>query len=516
MGNAMHKLFLETARRQPEACALLTKDRCLTYGECAVAVQKLSSALADRLPPGSRVVIDARKSIDAVLLMLASLSAGMTYVPVDPTSPMMRRMFIVRDCQPGAIMVDELTAEEWVFEDERCASIEFVFGPPGLRCRTKTLLNLSQVIAQPGALREPACIPDELAYILYTSGSTGEPKGVMISRRNAASFVEWGCKYFDLTSRDRVAVHAPLHFDLPVFDIYVSLAKGATVCPIAENNLIFPEAVLRFLRENQITVLYAVPSALTALINRSTLKSGARLPALRLLLYAGEEFYPEPLARLMNALPSCRVYNLYGPIETNVVTAFEVLKEHLQYQHIPIGLPILNTRITLINPDETPVEELGKQGEIVVSGPSVCRGYLNRPDLTTKSKLLLNIDGEQLDCYRTGDLAVWDDRGVLHFLGRSDSLIKTRGCRVDLGDVESVLMAHPAVAEAAAIATPHLEYTNLIHAFAAPKPNMSLLERDLLNWCRESLPFYMVPSAITVREHLPKTSTGKIARRQLA
>ncbi|HEU5381199.1 MAG TPA: AMP-binding protein, partial [Ktedonobacteraceae bacterium] len=358
----------------------------------------------------------------------------------------------------------------------------------------------------------PLVEADTLAYLLYTSGSTGVPKGVMITHGNARAFVEWASATFDLTPDDHVAVHASLHFDLPVFDVYVGLAKGATLYLIDENTALFPEAFYLFLRDQAITVLYAVPSALIILTLRSSIRH-QELQNLRYLLYAGEEYPPNHLRTLLDRLPNARIFNLYGPVETNVITQFEVKLEHLDLPHIPIGYPLFNTSLLLLDDNQQIVEE--GEGEIVVSGPGVTPGYLNQPEQTQKAFCTVQVAEQTRTCYRTGDFAYRDHSGLLHFRGRRDSLIKTRGFRVELGDVEAALLRLPGVAEAAVVALPHPVYTNLMYAFVALQEALQVSESVILQGIREQLPSYMCPYQVFFRTQLPRTSTGTIARRPL-
>jgi L-proline---[L-prolyl-carrier protein] ligase len=512
----IHELFLQAAARWPDADAFVFEDSTLSYRASALRVEQIARILATSLPVGSRVALNMHKSVDAIVMMLACLRAGLTYVPIDPMSPLSRRLFILRDSAASALVVDQRTANDWQVEKEALQSVQVIATSPAATTGSDTETTLEHLLDMPVPDSTlPEITDDALAYILYTSGSTGDPKGSLITHANAAAFVSWALDYFDIHPGDRVAVHAPLHFDLPVLDIYVGLASGATVCPVDGRTLLFPEALLRFLRKQCITVLYAVPSALLALVNRSTLLQQG-LPALRLLLYAGEEFHPTPLSKLMDALPNTRVFNLYGPIETNVITAIEVIPAFLAYTHIPIGYPLANTHICLIDANGHAIETLGDEGEIAVAGPSVSPGYLNQPELTAKTRISVTDSYGKWTCYRTGDFARWGEGGLLHFLGRRDALIKTRGFRVDLGDVEAALTSHPALAEVSVVATPHPDYTNLLGAFIVLKQNADVSEGDLFAWCRDRLPAYMVPQQVIFCAELPKTSTGKVARRQLA
>ncbi len=475
----IHQHFSAQARRTPGAVAVVEDDGpSITYGDLARAAAGLAGQLGDR--PG-RVAVVSRKRIGTVVAFLACLRAGRAYVPIDPAHPADRRDFVLAD-----------------------AGCETLLGAESL--------DIDALRQQPEG--EPAAVGlDDEAYVLYTSGSTGTPKGVVITHRNAAAFTDWAAAEFPLTAHDRVAVHAPLHFDLPVYDLYAGLRGGAALHLVPERAALFPAALGRLLRERRITSVYAVPTALAALARRGGLATGD-LPELRQILFAGEEFRTAALAELMALVPGAAAANLYGPIETNVVTAHRLPGPPDPDSRLPIGRPVTGAVIGLRD-TEGHIEFDGEgEGELVIAGGCVTPGYLGRPDLTDAAI----VHSGQLRCYRTGDIARRDADGTLHLLGRADGLVKTRGYRVELGDVEAHLAAHPGVDGVAVVALPDPATTHRLHAAVVPRAgtDQDTLPADLLRHCRARLPHYMVPSQVHVLSSLPTTSTGKTAKRVLA
>lgn len=477
---------LRTIRRSPDATALVAASgHATTYSEFGTAVRRLARTLKEQVPARSRVAVLTHKEPDTIVAMAAVLRAGLSYVPVDPAAPAARQRFIVTDAGCAAAV-------------------------------GSTDLGLPAVHAGDTELVDDFVVdPDDEAYVLYTSGSTGTPKGVVITHRNAAAFVDWAARTFPLRCGDQIAVHAPLHFDLPVYDLYAGLGAGATVHPVPERTALFPQALHRFLRDRAISHLYAVPSALIALLNRSTLRTEG-LPALRRILYAGEEFRARPLAELMRAVPQAEVVNLYGPIETNVVTSHVVRTPPDPGGRVPIGRPVDGVLIGLLDSSGAVSFTGAAEGEIVVAGDCVTPGYLGRPDLTDAAAAQLSTPDGTRRFHRTGDIGRRGPDGLLHLLGRRDGLVKTRGHRVEIGEVEAAIGTHPGVAEVVVVPVPHPEQTHQLHALVIRAPDArDVAVAELVAHCRTRLPGYMVPAHVHLVTDLPRTSTGKVARAEL-
>lgn len=502
--------FAEVARDQPDAVAIRGSGLNVTYGECLALVTEVADTLAEIVGVGQCVGLSIRKSPQAIVMMLACLLARVPYVPIDPQAPLRRRQQILADAGPRLLFVSADTAANWPGED-----FGVLAGLKGTWSRSAAEILAGELSAARRAAAGSAEIAgNDLAYVLYTSGSTGTPKGVMISATNAGYFVDWAATAFPLRPGDQVAQHAPLHFDLPVYDVFVALVSGACLHVMDERTVMFPAAAYGFLYEREITALYAVPSALNSITQRSGLLE-AGLPRLRQLLYAGEEYHVPQLRTLVAALSeSARVANLYGPVETNVVTWADVTPALLAGNRMPIGTSVPGTDVRLLGEDGEP-RSASAEGELLVSGPSVSPGYLGDPQRTAKALRQFRVDGVDRVYYRTGDYASADHVGVLRFQGRRDGMVKTRGFRVELGDVESAILAHPQVVQAAVRPVAHPEVGTLLEAHVVLADPNQQTAPALRHWLTSQVPAYMVPVSVTIHEELPVTSTGKLARSAL-
>ena len=536
MAYLLQRLLTEAAARQPQRPAVASGDCMLTYQELDRLSNKMARALLRLgVAPGDRVAILAPKSAAAVIGVYGALKAGACYVPLDQKAPAERLSHIVRDSGAAVIVADEARtaqAAALIGSVPRPRGVVVASSPgrPGREeaavapARGAAILPWAAVAGEPGEpLAEELSIETDLAYILYTSGSTGTPKGVMISHRNSLTFVEWAAAAAGLSEQDRVCSPAPLHFDLSVFDVFAACRAAACMCVLPDGAATFPVSIAKWLDAERISVWYSVPSVLTLLASYGGLRRFG-LPGLRVVIFAGEVFPPKHLARLMEELPHPRYLNWYGPTETNVCTAFEVPAGGADAGPVPIGKAIANTEVFAVTSDGGRVSAPGEEGELYVRGPSLMCGYWRQPAKTSQVLGPSPLGGPREEVvYRTGDLVTLEPDGNYAYLGRLDSMVKVRGYRVELGEVEAALYRHPAIREAAVLPVPDELLGSRLRAVITAATGegeaggaADLTREDVLDHCRQWLPGYMVPDVIDFREALPRTSTGKVDRAGLA
>ena len=511
-------LLIESAARYPDRTAVVDGAESISYRELDESSARLASELVARgAGPGSRVGLYLDKSLHAIVAVWGVLRAGAAYVPLDVASPVKRVARIVENGELCGILS---TPKWWSMLAPALAS------PPafvGIARATQQPVEIGFAFEEFDTSRIPAADcgaggeehdPSRTAYILYTSGSTGQPKGVVLSHRAALSFVDWAAETIALGPTDVVSSHAPLHFDLSVFDLFASCRAGACVVLVPPGLNVFPRNLADWIAARRITVWYSVPS----LLARLALSGGLERhdwSQLRQIIFAGEVFPVAHLRRLREQIPGARYWNWYGPTETNVCTAYAVdALPAEQTAPAPIGTACANSKLLVVN-DAGSVCGPGETGELYVSGPSLMTGYQAMPEATARAFVARREGTEGALWYRTGDLVREDATGLLHLLGRRDGMIKSRGYRIELGEIESVLHQHPAVAEAAAIALPDEESGHVIRAAAVARAGQALDAGKLRAFCAERLPAYMIPLSITVRGSLPRGSTGKVDRLQL-
>jgi amino acid adenylation domain-containing protein len=485
---SLHELVIESAARAPDALAIAGPDRQLRYGELDRQANAVAGELAaGGVGPGDRVVIWTGKSAAAVAVMQAVLRLGGVYVPATATTPAVRVAAMARHCDARAIC-----AETGLLSPSATGL------PDGVRCFNVTdLLAAGHGGAQ--QVNHPVT-PDDLAYILYTSGSTGAPKGVCITHGNARAFVDWAAAELCATPTDRFANHAPFTFDLSVLDLFVSFAAGAAVCLIPAELAYLPARLVQFVYQQQVSIWYSVPSVLILMMRNGGLLDQAAPAALRAVLFGGEAF-PIRYLRSLAAWTSARLLNLYGPTETNACTFHELGPADLQRDRPPpIGKPCSGDKVWAVRPDGS-LARRGEHGELMVDGPSVMQGYWGqRP---------------QTGPYPTGDVVRVLADGSYDYVGRMDRMVKIRGHRVEPGEVEAALSTHPGVSEVVVLSAGQGLDTRLV-AVVTRSPGSSPGLLALKRHCAERLPLYMIPDEIRFIAALPRTSSGKFDMLALA
>jgi amino acid adenylation domain-containing protein len=515
-GMLLHHAIDLAAARTPGRDAIRSGGRALTYAELAEQSGRLAGLLRDQgVRRGDHVGIHAGKGLAATVAMYGIMKAGAAYVPLDPASPPARQALVARDCGLRHLVTEPARQRSLEPLLAHGAPIEYVIGadgnaPDGVRGSSWA------DVASHAEASEPAITAADLAYVLYTSGSTGTPKGVMHSHASALAFAQIAAATYGFTASDRFSSHAPLHFDLSTLDYFSAAVAGATTVVIPDAHTMLPASFASLIEAERLTVLYAVPLALTHLVLHGALEK-RDLSSVRWVLFGGEPFPPKHLRALMAALPGARFSNIYGPTEVNGVTHW-ILPEQLpdDDQPIPIGQPFASIEPLIVDDSGVPVSD-GAPGELLVRTPTMMAGYWGRPDLNARIFQTRRVSADVEHLYlRTGDLVRRRNDGLLEFLGRKDRQVKIRGHRVELDEVEVALTSHVGVEAAAAFLVAGHDGSARIAAAVTLRAPIDVTPDALRAHTATLLPRYAVPEHVRVMDEMPRTSTGKIDRQELA
>ena len=506
-----------SADRAPDAEAACCGERTLSWGDLAERSSRLARVLRQQgVRRGDRVAIHAGKGITSPVAMHGIMKAGAAYVPLDPAAPPPRLLSILRDCEIRHIVTEPSGADSILELTESGLSLDAVVGAEPRGRGGFDVATWEDVDSAPVLTEDPGTLELDLAYVLYTSGSTGTPKGVVHTHRSALAFAQIAALTYGFRPEDRLGNHAPLQFDLSTMDYFSAAVVGATTVVIPEVYTRIPASLSRLVQDQRLTVLYAVPLALTHLLLHGALAQ-RDLASLRWVLFGGEPFPTKHLRALMRALPQARFSNIYGPTEVNGVTFWNVppIPDDSDAP-IPIGRPYGNVETLVVGEDDRPVTA-GDPGELLVRTPTMMLGYWGRPDLNASVFHRRPGPGNHEHVFlRTGDRVREREDGALLFLGRKDRQIKTRGYRVDLAEVEAALSSHEAVESAAVFPVPDGEGSHRIRACVTLAGGASAVTGEgLIRHAAEVLPRYALPEAVAILDQLPRTTTGKIDRRAL-
>lgn len=507
----------EQASRRPEATAI-AGDEPWSYAELEERSARIASALrAGGCAPGDRVALLLPHGSVAVAALLGTYRAGCVAVPMELTSPAARLARALEACRPACL----LGAGRAASVIGKCRAL--LDGPgwtvgwlePGAAPEEAAAdFGLEEVNEQPLADEAPRSA-DDPAHILFTSGSTGQPKGIAVTHANARHFVDWGVAHFGIGPDDRNSSHTQLHFDLSTFDLFGTFAAGAQLHPVPPEAGILPARLADFIRERRLTQWFSVPTALGYLRKFDVVRRGD-FPTLRRVMWCGEVLPVPTLAYWMERVPHARYTNLYGPTETTIASSHYTVSSppSADETEIPIGRACTGEELLVLDEHMQPVAP-GVPGELYIGGPGVTLGYWNDPERTGEAFVPHpQREGERL--YRTGDLARRDDDGLFYFLGRVDSQVKSRGYRIELGEVEQAVHGSGLVAECAVVALPTdgFEGARLCCAYST-RPGHQVEHAELRRAVRDLLPSYMVPTRWRRLDRLPVNRNGKIDRPSL-
>ncbi|WP_425087663.1 amino acid adenylation domain-containing protein [Stappia sp.] len=519
MPTTVPRLLEEAHALRTSAIAVSCGAASMTHGELMAESNRIANALkACGVKRGDRVGVYLDKSIASLASLIGIMKADAVCVPLDPTGPVARMAFIVADCGVRVLITsgNKQGRLETLLADGGELDTVVVVGdrPLDLADASVRIVSAAQVAQASGTAPPRHALEGDLAYILYTSGSTGRPKGVMLTHRNIVAFVEWAARQFGVGPADRVSSHAPFHFDLSLFDLYVTLARGATVCLVPQGIGFLGVDLVKFIADNRITIWQSVPSVLM-IVEKHIKERQTDLGALRVVFFAGEPYPPQALRGLMKKLPGARYFNIYGATEINDVTCHAI--EHLPDDApLPIGKPCGHMEVVVLDENDRPLTETGSIGELCARGPTVAKGYWGDPKMTAEKFVQNPVHDDHEDrLYRSGDLVEIRRGGVLAYVGRRDAQVKIRGYRINLREVEEAVLKHPEVAAVAVVDRVADDATRYLVAVVETTEGAELSLRALKRHLSESLPAYMAPETLEIVAELPKTSTGKVDRQAL-
>ncbi len=493
----LHELIQEQVKHSPDAVAVVYQDQQMSYLELDHRANQLAFFLR-RFGVGTdeRVGICAERSIEMVVGLLGILKSGGAYLPLDPAYPAERLAFMLSDAQPPVLLTQQRLLNQLPGYAGKIACLDAEW--------TRISAESTDEPASAGA-------PESAAYVIYTSGSTGRPKGAMIPHGGICNRLIWMQEEYQLNAGDRVLQKTPFSFDVSVWEFFWPLMTGACLVMAAPGGHQDRAYLIDEIEKRRITTIHFVPSMLQALLEGDGLD---RCSTLKRVICSGEALPYELKQRFLRSL-GAEIHNLYGPTEASVDVTYWDCKQEVDRQVVPIGRPISNTQIYLLDRHLNAVPA-GIPGELHIGGAGLARGYLGRAELTAE-KFVPDPFGtkEGARLYKAGDLARYLPGGSIEFLGRIDFQVKIRGFRIELGEIEEAIAQHPSIREAAVLCREDKPGQQRLVAYFVPRAGEPVLDKEMRSFLKERLPEYMIPAAFVPMDEMPLNSNGKLDRKAL-
>jgi amino acid adenylation domain-containing protein len=495
LSQPLHELFVAQVNRTPNAIAVIFEQQQLTYRELNTQANQLAHHLQTLgIKPETLMGVCVERSLEMVVCLLGVLKAGGAYVPIDPEYPQERIAYMLDDSQVKILLTQEKLLAQLPKHQGHTICID---------------ADWQEISTQPNTNPDSSVQPENLAYVIYTSGSTGKPKGAMNTHKGICNRLLWMQEAYQINSTDSVLQKTPFSFDVSVWEFFWTLLNGARLVIAEPGGHRDSTYLINLISQEQITTLHFVPSMLQVFLESRGVE---KCTSLKRVICSGEALPLDLQKRFFQRL-KCELHNLYGPTEAAIDVTFWQCQPETNLKIVPIGRPIANTQIYILDAHLQPVV-VRVTGEIYIGGVGVARGYLNREELTHQKFIPHPFSDLKTYLYKTGDLGRYLPDGNIEYVGRTDYQVKIRGYRIEIGEIENVLSTHPQVREAVVIAcSEQLTEKQLIAyiTYTSEKPTINSL-RDFL---KKKLPDFMVPAAFVILETMPLTPSGKVNRKAL-
>ena len=502
------------AQEVPEKLAFKCGSQALTYEALRDKMNQLAHHLHKQgVKKGDRIGVYMNRCLETAVAIYGIMQAGAAYVPLDPFAPTSRIQFLLEDCEIRHLISTRTQKRALLKLLDTELALESIIGlKEDWQISTTSWEEMEQLPTN--FVRPFRLLEKDLAYIMYTSGSTGAPKGIMHTHYSGLSYARLSADLYDLQSTDRVGNHCALNYDISTFGYFSAPLCKATTIIVSDAHTKMPASLANLMEQEQLTFWYSVPLALIQLLKTGTLAQ-KDMHHLRWVLFGGESFSVQHLRVLMEIWPQARFSNVYGPAEVNQCTFYHIPEPPKDNEPIPLGQVWNNTDYLIVDEKDERVAP-DTVGELLIRTTTMMQGYWKRPDLTKQSLYRQEeIPGFETFYYRTGDLVRLRADGNLVFMGRKDRQIKTRGYRVELEEVENILVAHEAIMEGAVFPVKNGEEGLLIEALVVLQKQQEISEAELQKYIKQHLPDYAVPHRIRFTQSIPYSSAGKIDRSKL-